>query len=178
MILTKKEILNNIASKNIEIMPFSEDQLCYNGFNFRLGRFLYKIDSIDEEYQPKTTKIDLVDYPNGYILQPQFLYLGATSETYKCDVHAQLLYGSKSIGQLGIWVHISAPLAHVGSSIKWTLELKCVQKVKIYFDMIFGKIYFLKNLGEILPYGSDYYFNSGKYVNNKIEISKKSFDKY
>ena len=63
-----------------------------------------------------------------------------------------------------MWVHVSAPLGHVGHAIRWTLEICTVRRVRVYPGMTFGKIVFLRTMGEPASYqvmGQKYTSSSG-----------------
>ena len=71
-----------------------------------------------------------------------------------------------------MWVHVSAPLGHVGHAIRWTLEICTVRRVRIYPRMTFGKIIFLKTMGAIVSYqdmGQKYTASTGIDVSRLYE---------
>ena len=76
-----------------------------------------------------------------------------------------------SIGLLGIWAQVTAPLAHVGHRIRWTLEIRCVKDVIVYTGMKFGKVCFLENCGTVTNYGDGKFKDSGRYLQNDISPS-------
>ena len=94
------------------------------------------------------------------LLQPGVLYLGVTHERTGSELYAQLINGDRTIGALGIWVHVSAPLGHVGHAICWTLEIRVVRPVRVYPLMTFGKIVFLRTYGR----PDSYQLTAGKYA--------------
>lgn len=169
MILLRKEIYDSIKKGEIIIEPYNSNLVQPNNYDFHLDKELYIIECF-EDHESKFNKITIPD--NGFTLMPNKLYLGATLEKIKSPSYSQFLFGDRSIGSLGIWVHITAPLGHTGSSIKWTLEIRVTQKTKIYPYMRFGKIFFMKNQGVISQYGKD--FQNSKYLENKIMVSKLS----
>lgn len=172
MILTGKKIKDELKKGKIIIFPFCEKDIQPNSYDFHLGSEIirYKRGIINNEIKKKQ-QIIKIDKKNGFKLIPGELYLGITKETIASDTYSQLLFGDNSIGSLGIWVHISAPLAHVGSKIRWTLEIKTIKTVTVYPGMKFGKICFLKNDGKINKYGCNKFPDSGRYINNKITPS-------
>lgn len=170
MILTGKKIQSEISKKKIEINPFNKQNIQPNGYDFHLGNtLLIYEDGIIDTISNNHKKVIIPS--NGIILEPNKLYLGITLESFKTDTYAQLLFGDRSIGSMGVWVHISAPLAHVGSAIRWTLEIRVVKKTIIYPFMKFGKVCFLVNYGAIKNYGDSYFSQSGKYLSNEISPS-------
>lgn len=88
------------------------------------------------------------------VIVPGKLYLGVTHERTHSEHFAQMINGDRTVGALGVWVHVSAPLGHVGHAIRWTLEIRVVRPVRIYPGMTFGKIIFLKTRGAAASYQS------------------------
>jgi dCTP deaminase len=86
------------------------------------------------------------------LLEPETLYLGLTHERTCSERYAQLLNGNRTIGALGIWVHVSAPLGHTGHAIAWTLEIRTARPVRVYPGMTFGKLVFLHPFGATTSY--------------------------
>ncbi len=172
MILTGNQIKQEILNKNIFIENYNESSLQPNNYDFHLGRDLIKYSSgiLNENNQTiNGEEIFLED--EGYLLKPDELYLGITEEATASNTYTQLLFGDNSLASLGIWVQITAPMAHVGSKIRWTLEIRCVKPVRVYPGMKFGKICFLVNEGKINPYGDPVFGDSGRYLENKISHS-------
>lgn len=88
----------------------------------------------------------------GLILEPGVLYLGVTHERTGSETYAQFLNGDRTIGALGIWVHVSAPLGHQGHAIRWILEIRAARPVRVHPRMTFGKLVFLHCLGAPASY--------------------------
>ncbi|MGY3214961.1 deoxycytidine triphosphate deaminase [Mucilaginibacter sp. HD30] len=63
------------------------------------------------------------------------------TETHK---HIPFLEGKSSTGRLGIDIHATAGKGDVGFCNTWTLEISCLQPVRIYAGMPIGQlIYFV-----------------------------------
>jgi hypothetical protein len=77
---------------------------------------------------------------------------GTTYERTGSETYAQFLNGDRTIGALGVWVHVSAPLGHQGPAIRWTLEIRASRPVRVYPRMAFGKLLFLQALGATASY--------------------------
>jgi dCTP deaminase len=172
MILTGKQIKKELEKGTIRISNFKESSIQPNSYDFHLGSelILYSEGVLNEDDKTiQGKRIHLTE--EGYILMPHEFYLGITVEATASDRYTQLLFGDSSLSSLGIWVQISAPMAHVGSKIRWTLEIRCLRKVKIYPGMKFGKICFLANYGIIKNYGHHSFADSGRYLENKISHS-------
>jgi dCTP deaminase len=80
MILSDIEILKAIEEKLIVLEPFKEDCLGTNSYDVHLGKYLatYKDEVLDAR---KHNEISVFQIPEeGFVLQPNTLYLGATQE--------------------------------------------------------------------------------------------------
>lgn len=159
MILTGSAISEAVANGDIEIYPFDPTRIRPNSYDWRLGkRLLVCSNDIDAALPASFDEIYIP--PDGIVLEPGKLYLGETLERTSSDKYAQFLNGDRRIGGLGIWVHVSAPLGHVGHSIQWTLEITVVKPVKIFYAMTFGRLVFFETLGSHLNYRNG---NGNKY---------------
>lgn len=159
MILSGKEILNRIG-KEIQIEPFDEKFLNPNSYNLRLHNELlvYENSVLDMKKLNRTKSIIIPE--EGMVLEPGRLYLGRTYEYTKTDRYVPMLEGRSSIGRLGLYIHVTAGFGDVGFSGYWTLEIQCIQPVKIYPMVEICQIYYHSIEGEYEKY------NSGKYQNN------------
>lgn len=159
MILSGKEIEKKIG-KDIIIDPFNPNQLNPNSYNLRLHNELlvYKDHTLDMKKENKAKKIIIPE--EGFVLEPNKLYLGRTKEYTKTLNLVPMLEGRSSIGRLGLCIHVTAGFGDVGFAGFWTLELFCIQPVKIYPDIEFCQIYYHTIEGEYEKY------SSGKYQNN------------
>lgn len=147
MILTKLEIINQRNKNNIKICPFDESMLNPNSYNYRLSDKLLEIDGMIDSKSQSQFKTIIIP-KDGYILQPGKLYLGSTYEKIGSDKFVTQLIGRSSMGRLGLFLQITAPLGHVGTYHNWTLELKVVQPLKIYPFMKIGQVTFWKTKGQ------------------------------
>src|SRR3712207_6222296 len=131
MILSGKEIKNRLG-KDIIIEPYNENQLNPNSYNLKLHNELlvYEDDILDMKKENKAKKIVIPE--EGVLLKPGKLYLGRTVEYTKTDKLVPMLEGRSSIGRLGLFIHITAGFGDVGFSGYWTLEIFCVQPIRIY----------------------------------------------
>ena len=144
MILTDKKILEAIALGMIVIEPFRPECLGTNSYDVHLGKYLavYRDRVLDAK---KHNPIDLFEIgPEGFVLEPGTLYLGVTEEYTETHHSVPFLEGKSSIGRLGIDIHATAGKGDVGFCNTWTLEISCVQPVRVYASMPIGQlIYFL-----------------------------------
>lgn len=166
MILGGLKIKEEVWKGNITINPFHNELLNPNSYNYTLGDELLLIedDIIDPKVKVKVKKIKLTN--EGYVLEPKRLYLGFTNEIIGSDMYVTQLIGRSSVGRLGLFLQVTAPLGHTGCKHKWTLELKTVQPLKVYPNMKIGQVTFWKVDGEELQYRGEY----NKYL--KPHISK------
>lgn len=152
MILTDKKILDAIAGGEIVIEPFRREYLGTNSYDVHLGKYLavYRDRVLDAKKHNQTELFEIPD--EGFVLQPGTLYLGVTEEYTETHNSVPFLEGKSSVGRLGIDIHATAGKGDVGFCNNWTLEISCVQPVRVYAGMPIGQlIYFLVD-GEIENY--------------------------
>jgi dCTP deaminase len=153
MILTDKEILANIASGSIVIQPFLRECLGSNSYDVHLGKTLavYNDTVLDAR---KHNTIRTFEIPEeGFVLQPDTLYLGVTEEYTETHQHVPFLEGKSSIGRLGIDIHATAGKGDVGFCNYWTLEISVKQPVRVYAGMPVGQLIYFEVKGDIeVPY--------------------------
>ena len=156
MILSGLEIKNRIG-KDIEIDPYNENQINTNSYNLKLHNKLlvYKEKIFDMKKPLHTEKIIIPK--KGFILEPNKLYLGRTVEYTKTKNLVPMLEGRSSVGRLGMFVHVTAGFGDVGFEGFWTLEIFCVQPVKIYPNVEICQIYYHNIEGEYEKYISEKY---------------------
>ena len=142
MILTGSEIKKKVETREITLDPFCDNLLNPNSYNYRLGDTLLEItdDVIDTRKSYTTMQIKIPK--TGYVLQPGKIYLGVTVEEIGSSMFVPSLIGRSSLGRLGLFLQITADLGHLGTSHHCTLELKCVQPLKVYPLMRIGQVSF------------------------------------
>ena len=167
MILTNLEIIKQVSKKNITIEPFNEYLINPNSYNYRLDYELLEFDgALDAKEKCKPKKIILNE--DGYVLQPNKLYLASTFEKIGSRKYLTQLIGRSSVGRLGLFLQITAPIGHIGTNHKWTLELKVVQPLKVYPLMKIGQVTFWKTKGN-----KSLNYTKGEYKNyQSAEVSK------
>ena len=198
MILTGKQI--KMARENgwLDISDWDEKRLNPNSYNLRLGNelLIYGKRVTDDELgyswfchptldMKKDNLYEIIPLTSdGYVLQPGVLYLGRTMEYTKTYKFVPMLEGRSSVGRLGISVHSTAGFGDIGFCGYWTLEISCVEKVRIYPGVDICQIYY----HSIAPDGKIWIpddkavmtYDSGKYQNNEgVQPSMmwKDFDK-
>lgn len=159
MILSGMEIKQRLG-KDIFIDPFDESRLNPNSYNLRLHNELLVYDNelLDMKKENKASKLVIPE--EGLILQPNKLYLGRTIEHTRTEACVPMLEGRSSIGRLGLFIHVTAGFGDVGFSGFWTLEIFCIQPIKVYPGIEICQIYYHTIKGEYEKY------ISGKYQNN------------
>lgn len=144
MILSDKKILEAIENGKIVIEPYDRGCLGTNSYDVHLGKTLavYTDRILDAK---KHNRVEYIQIPeDGYVLQPGTLYLGVTMEYTESHEAVPFLEGKSSIGRLGIDIHATAGKGDVGFCNTWTLEISCVQPVRVYAGMPIGQlIYFM-----------------------------------
>jgi dCTP deaminase len=156
MILTGSKIEQEVRNGNVTLIPFDEKQLNPNSYNYRLGR------SIAWSSAPEHGNWTETDIPNtGLVLSPGRIYLAATLEIIGSRQYAVTLLGRSSVARLGLFLTATSDLGHVGSSCRWTLELKVVQPLRIYAEMRIGQVSFWCCQGGIEAYRGRYHLDDG-----------------
>ncbi|HBJ1650072.1 dCTP deaminase [Clostridium botulinum] len=173
MILSGKEILKHIG-EDIIIKPFSEERINPNSYNLTLFNELlvYKNDTLDMKIPNETEKLIIPE--EGLLLEPGKLYLGRTNEFTQTNKYVPMLEGRSSTGRLGLFIHVTAGFGDIGFAGYWTLEIFCVQPIRIYPNTEICQIYYHNIDGEYDLY------NSGKYQNNngiQPSLMYKDFEK-
>lgn len=161
MPLTGSQILRELGT-NIIIEPFDEKQLNPNSYNVRLGeQLLVYTDEILDMKKKNHYKI-LTIPEDGFVLMPNRLYLAQTLERTETHGYVPMLDGRSSVGRLGIEIHRTAGFGDIGFCGYWTLEISCVQPVRIYPGVEIGQVYYQ----EVDKSQADRTYSCGKYQNN------------
>lgn len=156
MILTGEEIKKEVQLKRIHIHPFIEENLNPNSYNFRLGEKLkvYKNETLDAAIENEFEEIIIPK--DGFVLQPNKLYLGHTIEEMGSDFYAPTIQARSSVGRLGLYIYLNSGLGDIGFKRQWTLELHSIHQLRVYPGMKVGQILFWKPQGEIILYNGKY----------------------
>ncbi|MBU4316864.1 MAG: dCTP deaminase [Proteobacteria bacterium] len=159
MILSGLEIESRISG-DIRIEPFDKNKINPNSYNLALHDELlvYRHPLLDMKIQNEVEKLTIPG--EGLILDPHRLYLGRTVEYTETQNLVPMLEGRSSIGRLGIFVHVTAGFGDVGFKGFWTLEIFCIQPVRIYAGVDVCQIYYHTLEGKHENY------SSGKYQDN------------
>ena len=159
MILSGKEIQRHMG-KDIVIQPFDPKRLNPNSYNLSLHNELlvYENRLLDMKVPNPVKTLTIPE--SGLVLEPDKLYLGRTNEFTQTDRFVPMLEGRSSVGRLGLFIHVTAGFGDVGFAGCWTLEIFCVQPIRIYPNVEICQIYYHDIQGDYDLY------QSGKYQNN------------
>lgn len=159
MILSGLSIDKKIGTE-IFIDPYNPKLLNPNSYNLTLSNeLLVYEDHVLDMKKPHTTKKILIP-DEGFILEPGKLYLGRTREYTRTENYVPMIEGRSSVGRLGLFIHVTAGFGDVGFAGYWTLEIHCIQPIRIYPNVEICQIYYHSIEGDYTNY------ISGKYQNN------------
>ena len=165
MILSGKEIINR-QGNDIIIDPFNEKQVNPNSYNLKLHNELVVYDSHVLDMKKDNTGTKIIIPEEGLLLESNKLYLGRTVEYTETHNLIPMLEGRSSVGRLGLFVHVTAGFGDVGFKGYWTLEIFCVQPIKIYPNIEICQIFYHSIDGDYTSY------EGGKYqANQDIQTS-------
>ena len=156
MILSGKSIHEKLG-QDIVIDPFREEQLNPNSYNLRLHPDLLVYDQPTLDMKKENTAQKLTIPEEGLLLEKDRLYLGRTLEFTETHHYVPMLEGRSSIGRLGLFVHITAGFGDVGFAGFWTLEMFCVQPIRIYAGIEICQIFYHSIEGAYEKYRSNKY---------------------
>ena len=159
MILSGKEIKRKLG-REIIIDPFNDRQLNPNSYNLRLHNELMVYDQQILDMKREHTIKPLIIPSEGLTLEAGRLYLARTVEYTETDGYVPMLEGRSSIGRLGLFIHITAGFGDVGFKGFWTLEMFCVQPVRIYPNVEICQIFYHAIEGDYFKYVSNKYQNN------------------
>lgn len=159
MILSGREIERRIG-KEIIIKPYDKSRLNPNSYNLSLANELLVYEDYELDMKRKNQARHITIPEEGLLLEPNRLYLGRTNEYTETDCLVPMLEGRSSTGRLGLFIHVTAGFGDIGFKGFWTLEIFCVQPIRIYPNVEICQIYYHDIKGDYDKY------TSGKYQNN------------
>ncbi|MEO0896188.1 MAG: dCTP deaminase [Bacteroidota bacterium] len=150
MILTDQKILEEIEAGNIVIEPYQRACLGSNSYDVHLGKYLavYKDRVLDAKAHNQIEEIVIGE--EGFVLEPNTLYLGVTEEYTETHSHVPFLEGKSSVGRLGIHIHATAGKGDIGFCNTWTLEITVAQPVRVYAGMPIGQLIYFAVDGNVI----------------------------
>ena len=158
MILSGLEIKSKLGTE-IFIDPFNDAQLNPNSYNLTLhNELLVYTDPILDMKKPNPTERIIIP-DDGLVLESGRLYLGRTVEFTKTEKYIPMLEGRSSIGRLGLFIHATAGFGDIGFAGYWTLQMFCIQPIKIYPGVKICQIFYHNIVGDYRMYQSKYQNN-------------------
>ncbi len=159
MILSGREIASRMG-KDIIVEPFHKSRINPNSYNLSLHDelMIYNDLPLDMKKNNKHEKIKISD--KGILLEPNRLYLGRTQEYTETHHLVPMLEGRSSIGRLGLFIHVTAGFGDVGFKGYWTLEIFCVEPIRIYAGVEICQVYYHTIEGDYQEYASNKYQNN------------------
>jgi dCTP deaminase len=164
VILSDKDILEEIRSGRIGIDPFDEADVQPSSVDLHVDRFFrtfnnhrHQVIDVKKPMEDLTEQVE-VSKDEAFILHPGEFVLGSTMEYVGLpeDLVARL-EGKSSLGRLGLLIHSTAGYVDPGFEGHLTLELSNVANlpITIYPGMKIGQISFFKLTSKAEnPYGS------------------------
>lgn len=125
----EKEYINVTLGNTLKVYKFPKDR-----------------EYLDVRMSSPTEEIFIPE--EGYILEPNELYLGRTNEWTETYGFVPILSETDEIAATGTEIHVTAGFGDNGFEGTWTLEIVCAQRVKIYPNMRIGKIGYFPLIGE------------------------------
>ena len=150
MILSDKAILEAIEKGEIVVDPYNRDCLGTNSYDVHLSKYLatYSNRVLDARKHNEIDHFEISE--EGFVLEPQINYLGATMEYTETHATVPFLEGKSSVGRLGIDIHATAGKGDVGFCNYWTLEISVKQPVRVYAGMPIGQLIYFVVQGEVM----------------------------
>ena len=144
VILNGGAILQAVVSGEIEIDPFSEDQLNSDSYDLRLGVEVLTYDFSELPYDVREeprTKHEIIS-PYGYVIRPGVGYLMSTRERVKTNTFVPVLDGKSSVARLFVSIHQCAGFGDRGFDGQFTLEVTTIYPIRLYAGMRIGQMRF------------------------------------
>ena len=137
-VLTREEILKEIASGRLRVDPLDESQIGPASIDLHLGREIrvpheangepiHVTDDADHELHT-----DLVEIDGHHVLQPGHTIHGVTVETVHLPSNlCAWIEGRSRIARFGLTVHVTSGFVHPGVSNKQVLEMTNVSSTPL-----------------------------------------------
>lgn len=167
MILTASDIKKKLEMGELSISPFNPDNLGSNSYDLTLDSKLIVYTDEVLDLKKSNNFIEVAIPETGLVLKPGVIYLAKTNEYLETNNTVPIIYGKSSLGRLGLTAHICSGFGDLGFRGNWTLQLSCLQPIKIYSGIPIAQVAFHTVSGKI----NDIY--NGKYQDSfVIEPSK------
>ena len=123
-----------------------------------MSLLVYEDSVLDMKKQHAVKKIMIPQ--EGLVLSRANYILAARMEYTKTDCYVPMLEGRSSIGRLGMFIHVTAGFGDVGFNGFWTLEIFCVQPIRVYPGVEICQIFYHTIEGDYTRYMSNKYQNN------------------
>ena len=183
-ILSGPEIAKQVEDGGIVVDPFERKHINPASIDLTLGRQVKFYDQYVHEGahsayldSKKENPYSEVEFPDeGHILRPGQLYLMHTVERVHTVKFVPVIDGKSSIGRLGVQIHITAGYGDPGFDGQYTLEVVCVQPVKLYPGMKIAQMRFHTLVGKSLSYKKTGHYKGKKGAQGAVtSMSYKQF---
>lgn len=168
MILSGRQIQEQIREGKIEIDPFDPKMVGPNSYNLSLFNELMCYTNPGLDMAVRNPTETMIIPREGLLLKPGELYLGRTIEHTRTNDFVPMLEGRSSVGRLGIFVHITAGFGDIGFSGTWTLEITVIKPTRIYANVPICQIYFHTIEGDYDLYKSKKYQGQRQIVSSRM----------
>lgn len=151
MILSDKDILKEIKSKNITLKPFDKKYIQPASVDLHLDKeflvFDKNLHSVIDVKEPtgNLMKKIVIGEEDSFVLHPgDFALALVYEETGVSEKLVGRLEGKSSLGRLGLIIHTTAGYLDPGNSLKMTLELFNAGSlpIKLYYKMPIAQMAF------------------------------------
>ena len=167
---THDKILEEIKKGNIVIEPFDPKSVGTNSVDVHLGDTItFYTDAILDPFRDNPS-ITFKIPDEGYVLEPNKLYLANTREYTETHAAIPCYDGRSSFGRLGLFSHVTAGFGDIGFCGQWTLEIVVPQPLRIYPGLRIGQIYYYEPDGPLPECGY-----SGKYQGSRGTLTSRMF---
>ncbi|WP_328955076.1 dCTP deaminase domain-containing protein [Kitasatospora purpeofusca] len=160
-ILTGPEIVRERDLGRLRIDPFNPAQVNPNSYNLTLGPTLafYTSPVLDTRAANAYEEVEIP--PNGIVLQPDRIYLGASVEVVGSDFHVPMMGSRSGSARLGAYSHVTAGLIDQGSLGQLTHQLRVVQPLRVYAGDSLAQVMFFSTVGQAQLYDGKYQGSRG-----------------
>lgn len=146
--LSGDEIINAVKKGDIVISPFSVNNVNPNSYNITLGKELYVYEDGVLDCKKKNKLKKIIIPKEGYILNPNEIYLALSNEYTENEVYVPQITGRSSMGRIGIMIHSNAGGGSIGFKGKWLFNISCILPTKVYEGMQIGQLFFFPIIGD------------------------------
>ena len=171
--LTGSEIVREVESGNITIIPFDKQAVNPNSINLTLGKTLFVLEGeLDMRLPCRYREVTIP--PEGYRLVPGEAYLGSTVEYIGTDKFGSTYCGRSSTGRLFIKSQIDAGHVDVGFHGHLTLEIEVTRPCRIYAGVHIGQWILYALTGDI----DMLYSSVGNYTGQTTPVPSKMWKSF